>query len=111
MVGFAAQRTIGNFIAGLVIAFAQPIRLANYVEAEGQTGVVEEIGLTYTFIRTADNERSIRTRRSPPIRFAIRPFEAERKLAQVTVPVPLDRDLNGVIGLLREVTETTRTFT
>jgi small-conductance mechanosensitive channel len=28
VVGFAAQRTIGNFIAGLLIAFAQPIRLA-----------------------------------------------------------------------------------
>src|SRR6266511_5493139 len=46
VVGFAAQRTIGNFIAGLLIALAQPIRLGDYVETDGLTGVVEEIGLT-----------------------------------------------------------------
>src|SRR3954447_2989709 len=50
VVGFAAQRTIGNFIAGLLIAFAQPIRLGDWVETEGVSGVVEEIGLTYTSI-------------------------------------------------------------
>src|SRR6059058_3802728 len=54
VVGFAAQKTIGNFIAGLLIAFSQPIRIGDYVETEGFTGVVEEIGLTYTFIRIDD---------------------------------------------------------
>src|SRR6059036_2300731 len=59
VVGFAAQRTIGNFISGLLIAFAQPIRLGDRVEIEGLTGVVEEIGLTYTFIRIDDNDRLV----------------------------------------------------
>src|SRR5438034_1314401 len=54
VVGFAAQRTIGNFIAGLLIALSQPIRLGDHVEVDGTAGVVEEIGLTYTFIRVAD---------------------------------------------------------
>src|ERR1051326_3037269 len=57
VVGFAAQRTIGNFIAGLLIAILQPIRLGDYVEIDGTPGVVEEIGLTYTFIRVADDDR------------------------------------------------------
>src|SRR5438034_8653860 len=104
VVGFAAQRTIGNFIAGLLIAFAQPVRLGDYVEIEGQTGVVEEIGLTYTFIRVADNDRLV----IPNDRIAsdtIRnsSIRGRRKLAQVTVQVPLDRDLDAVCGLLREV--------
>src|ERR1043166_2765323 len=47
IVGFAAQRTIGNFIAGLLIAFAQPIRLGDRVQIEDQNGVVEEIGLKF----------------------------------------------------------------
>ena len=104
VVGFAAQRTIGNFIAGLLIAFAQPIRLGDYVETEGQTGVVEEIGLTYTFIRTADNDRLVIPNEkiaSDTIRNSS--IRSGKKLAQVTVPVPLDRDLDAVIGLLREV--------
>src|SRR5438093_9033117 len=57
VVGFAAQRTIGNFIAGLLIALSQPIRLGDYVEVDGTAGVVEEIGLTYTFIRVAGDDR------------------------------------------------------
>lgn len=104
VVGFAAQRTIGNFIAGLLIAISQPIRLGDHVETDGLTGVVEEIGLTYTFIRTPDNDRLVIPNEkiaSDTIRNSS--IRSRRKLAQVTVPVPLDRDLDTVIGLLREV--------
>ncbi len=104
VVGFAAQRTIGNFIAGLLIAISQPIRLGDHVETEGLTGVVEEIGLTYTFIRTPDNDRLVIPNEkiaSDTIRNSS--IRSRKKLAQVTVPVPLDRDLDAVIGLLREV--------
>src|SRR5437016_12039292 len=51
VVGFASQRTIGNFVAGLLIAFTQPLRLGDRVEFEGEGGVVEEVGLTFTVIR------------------------------------------------------------
>jgi small conductance mechanosensitive channel len=104
VVGFAAQRTIGNFIAGLLIAFSQPIRLGDHVEIESLSGVVEEIGLTYTFIRTPDNDRLVIPNEkiaSDTIRNSS--IRSRKKLAQVTVPVPLDRDLDDVIGLLREV--------
>ena len=103
VVGLAAQRTIGNFIAGLLIAISQPIRLGDHVETEGLTGVVEEIGLTYTFIRTPDNDRLVIPNEkiaSDTIRNSS--IRSRKKLAQVTVPVPLDRDLDTVIGLLRE---------
>jgi len=104
VVGFAAQRTIGNFIAGLLIAISQPIRLGDHVETEGLTGVVEEIGLTYTFIRTPDNDRLVIPNEkiaSDTIRNSS--IRSRKKLAQVTFPIPLDRDLDAVIGLLREV--------
>jgi small-conductance mechanosensitive channel len=103
VVGFAAQRTIGNFIAGLLIAFAQPIRLGDYVETEGFTGVVEEIGLTYTFIRIDDNDRLVVPNEkiaSDTIRNAS--IRSRKKLAHVTVQVPLDTDLDAVGTLLRE---------
>src|SRR5512132_126795 len=102
VVGFAAQRTIGNFIAGLLIAFAQPIRLGDYVETGGFTGVVEEIGLTYTFIRIEDNDRLVVPNEkiaSDTIRNSS--IRSRKKLAQVTVPVPLDTDLEAVRTLLR----------
>src|SRR6478672_6382805 len=59
IIGFASQRTLGNFVAGILIALAQPVRLGDRVNYEGEDGVVEEIGLTYTFIRLHDQARLI----------------------------------------------------
>jgi small-conductance mechanosensitive channel len=106
IVGFAAQRTIGNFIAGLLIAFAQPVRLGDYVETAGFTGVVEEIGLTYTFIRIEDNDRLVVPNEniaSDTIRNSS--IRSRKKLAHVTVQVPLDTDLEAVRTLLREAAQ------
>lgn len=109
IVGFAAQRTIGNFIAGLLIAFAQPLRLGDYVETAGFTGVVEEIGLTYTFIRIDDNARLVvpneKIASDTILNSSIR---SRKKLAHVTVQVPLDTDLEAVRTLLREAAQDER---
>src|SRR5512132_4211836 len=40
VVGFASQRTLGNFVAGLLIAFTQPIRLGDRIELEDTPGTV-----------------------------------------------------------------------
>jgi small-conductance mechanosensitive channel len=102
VVGFAAQKTLGNFIAGLLIAFSQPIRLGDHVEIDGTAGVVEEIGLTYTFIRVADDDRLVipndRIASDTILNSSIR---GRRKLAQVTLQVPLDRDLDAALQVLR----------
>jgi small-conductance mechanosensitive channel len=57
VIGFAAQTTLSNFIAGLLIAFTQPLRLRDQVEVGQAKGEVEEIGLTYTVIRGEDGAR------------------------------------------------------
>src|SRR5919199_624521 len=59
ILGFVSQRTIGNLVAGLLIAFTQPLRLGDRVEFDGDAGIVEEIGLTYTFIRADDDTRLV----------------------------------------------------
>src|SRR5947207_5025246 len=59
VIGFASQRTIGNFIAGLLIAFTQPVRLGDDVVVEQTQGIVEEIGLIYTFVRTRSGDRLV----------------------------------------------------
>ncbi len=57
VVGLAARSPIANFVSGLIIAFSQPVRIGDLVCVDDVTGTVEEIRLTYTFIRTADNRR------------------------------------------------------
>src|SRR6478609_10329816 len=43
IIGFASQRTLGNFVAGWMIAITQPLRLGDRVEIGGEEGIVEEI--------------------------------------------------------------------
>src|ERR671923_1578281 len=103
VIGFASQRTIGNFVAGLLIAFTQPLRLGDRVEVGGQAGVVEEIGLTYTFIRLDDDTPLLIPKEklaSDTIRNAT--LRARHALAEISLQVPLDRDLGRIVEVLRE---------
>jgi len=105
VIGFAAQRTLGNFIAGLMIAFTQPVRLGDEIEVGGGSGTVEEIGLTYTWLRMRDNDRLVipneklasETIRNSTIR-------SRRSIAEVTVQLPLSADVREVVDALADDT-------
>jgi small-conductance mechanosensitive channel len=103
VLGFAAQRTLGNFVAGILIALAQPVRIGDRVEYDGTPGVVEEIGLTYTFIRAADRRRIVvpneKLASDTIVNASIRSSET---FAEVSVPVPLAADLEAAMDALRE---------
>lgn len=102
IIGFAAQRTLGNFVAGILIALSQPLRLGDDVEVDGQRGIVEEIGLTYTFIRADDETRVVipneklasNTIRNSTIR-------SRGQHAVVRVQVPLETDLQALVAALK----------
>jgi small-conductance mechanosensitive channel len=59
VVGFAARQTLANAIAGILLAITQPIRIGDLVTFEEQTGEVEDIRLTYTYIRLDDGSRLV----------------------------------------------------
>src|SRR4051794_37631230 len=103
IVGFASQRTLGNFVAGLLIALSQPVRLGDRVAYGGESGVVEDIGLTYTFIRTADDARLVVPNEklaSDTIRNST--IRSREKFAEITVQVPLSADLGAAVAALRD---------
>ena len=105
VIGFAAQRTLGNAIAGILIAFSQPLRLGDRVMVDETEGTVEEIGLTYTFIEAADQTRLVipneKLASDTIVNFTIRDPE---KIAEITVQVPLETDLDAVLEQLRAET-------
>ena len=57
--GIAARPVLGNFIAGLQIAFSQPIRLDDVLIVQGEWGRVERITGTYVVVRIWDERRLI----------------------------------------------------
>ena len=57
IVGLASRSVIANFVSGLIIAFSQPVRIGDHVMIDDISGTIEDLRLTYTFVRTADNRR------------------------------------------------------
>jgi small-conductance mechanosensitive channel len=59
VVGFAARQTLANAIAGILLAITQPIRIGDLVTFEEETGEVEDMRLTYTYIALDDGRRLV----------------------------------------------------
>jgi small-conductance mechanosensitive channel len=54
IVGFAAQHTIGNLVAGVQIGISQPFRIGDRVSFEETEGRVTDITLSYTYLDPGD---------------------------------------------------------
>src|SRR2546423_8673214 len=102
--GIAWQRKLGNFVAGLLIAFTQPVRLGDGVVIESTEGTVEEIGLIYTFVRTENGDRLVIPNEklaSDTIRNST--IRSREKVAEISLHVPLGKDLGAVVDRLRAI--------
>jgi small-conductance mechanosensitive channel len=54
IVGFAAQHTIGNMVAGVQLAISQPIKIGDRISFEEVSGRVTDITLSYTYVNPGD---------------------------------------------------------
>lgn len=59
IVGFAARQTLANGVAGMLLALTQPLRIGDVVTFEGETGTVEDVRLTATYLVTGDGARIV----------------------------------------------------
>ncbi|MBO0932944.1 mechanosensitive ion channel family protein [Fibrella aquatilis] len=98
LVGFAAQKSLGNLLAGIQIAFSQQIRLDDAVVVENEWGRVEEINLTNVVVRLWDRRRLI----LPITYFVETPFQNwTRSDASITGTILLYLDYNTPVDLVR----------
>lgn len=71
-IGFAAQKTLSNLIAGFQIAITQPFKLNDVIIVDGICGCVEEITLTYVVIKIIHDDKRLIV----PINYLLeRPFQ------------------------------------
>ena len=99
VIGFAAQRTLGNVLAGIQIALTQPLLIDDIVVVEGEYGQIEEITLTYVTVRTWDLRRLI----LPITYFVEKPFQNwSRVSTDLLGTVVLYLDYQAPIGELRK---------
>lgn len=98
LIGFAAQKTLANLLAGVQIAFNQQIRLDDAVVVEKEWGRIEEINLTSVIVRLWDRRRLI----LPITYFVETPFENwTRSDASITGAVFLYLDYNVPVESIR----------
>lgn len=98
IIGFAAQKSLSNILAGLQIAFTQPIRIDDVVVVEGEWGRIEEISLTFVVIRIWDQRRLI----LPINYFLEKPFQNwTRRTAEIIGTVFLYTDYSIDVEALR----------
>src|SRR5690606_20385165 len=99
IIGFAAQKSLGNLLAGFQIAFTQPMRIDDVLIVEGEWGRVEEITLTYVVVNIWDKRRLVL-----PIQYFIeKPFQNwTRTTAEILGTVFIYTDFTMNVQALRE---------
>jgi small-conductance mechanosensitive channel len=108
IVGMAMKSTLSSLIAGIQIAFTQPIRIEDVVVVEGEWGKVEEIGTTYVVVRIWDLRRLV----LPLSYFIEHPFQNWTRssadlLATVLLYVDYSVPVEEVRAELRRIVEST----
>lgn len=99
ILGLAAQKSIGNIIAGVQIALTQPIRIDDVLIIENEWGKVEEINLTYVVMKIWDERRLV----IPLSYFIDKPFQNwTRSTAQLLGTVFLYVDYTVKVDAIRE---------
>jgi small-conductance mechanosensitive channel len=110
IIGFAARQTLANLIAGIMLTLAQPLRVGDWVTVEEHYGVVEDIRLNFTILRTLSDQRII----VPNERLASNilrndTLEADAVGLDVAIWLPADADVGRALDVLREQTGQTVT--
>ena len=106
--GLAAQSTLSNFVAGFSLIFYRPFRLGDKLQitAPGgvETGIVEDVSLGYTMLKTYDNRRVIISNASISSSTMINlSTKEQRTMAMIPISIGYDSDIDTARELILEV--------
>jgi small-conductance mechanosensitive channel len=107
VVGFAARQVLANFVAGIMLAVTQPIRVGDWVTIEGNSGEVEDVRLNYTVLRMPGEARIV----VPNERLAGGILKNDTLVAHAAAPdvsvwLAADGDVERALAVLAEETGT-----
>src|SRR3954470_1268089 len=105
VIGFAARQVLANFVAGIMLAVTQPLRVGDWVTFEGNYGVVEDVRLNFTIMRTPSDQRIV----IPNEKLATGVLRndtlaVDRVALDVAVWLPPEADAERAIEVLRDET-------
>lgn len=106
-VGLAVNGTLSNFAGGIVILVMRPFGIGDYIEAQGEGGTVEEIGIFYTQIVTPDNKVVFIPNGSLSNGTMVNYSKKDLRRVDFTFSISYDEDFEKAKKVIREVIENT----
>ena len=92
--GLALTTPLGNLGSGVLLAFTQPVRLGDRITVDDHTGLVDEISLSYTALKTDEGRRIfVPNTRMVSTTLVNRSVDDPRRLVTVELPVRLGASL------------------
>jgi len=102
VIGFAARQPIANMVAGILLAITQPIRIGDTVTIEGETGRVDDLTLSYTYLDPGDGRLVVVPNEKVVAGIVFNHSTGDRTApATVSVWVPQDADLEEARRVLK----------
>jgi small conductance mechanosensitive channel len=102
-VGLALQGSLSNFAAGVLIVLFRPYRVGDFIEAAGISGVVEQVQILTTILKTGDNKQII-VPNGQIMDSIITNYSAnDKRRVDMVVGVSYDDDLDKVRSTIEEL--------
>ena len=102
-VGLALGGALSNFASGVLIILFRPFKIGDFIDAGGQAGVVEEIGVLVTILRSPDNKKIIQPNTSIMSGAIINFTANDTRRVDMTVGVSYTDDLDKVQNIILDV--------
>lgn len=102
-VGLALGGALSNFASGVLIILFRPFKIGDFIDAGGQAGVVEEIGVLVTILRSPDNKKIIQPNTSIMSGAIINVTANDTRRVDMSVGVSYTDDLDKVQNIILDV--------
>lgn len=102
-VGLALQGSLANFAAGFLMIMFRPFKVGDFVEAAGVAGVVKDMQIFTTTLKTGDNKTIIIPNAKISGDNIINYSAEENRRVDMTVGVAYDADLSKVRDVLNDI--------
>ncbi len=102
VISLSVQNALTNLVSGFTLLCTKPFSSGDWVEIAGQSGSVQEIGLTYTKLSTADNKSVFIPNGAVTSAQIVNYTALGKRRLDLTVTASYDADVQTVLEALRE---------
>jgi small conductance mechanosensitive channel len=102
-IGLALQGTLSNVASGIMVALVRPYQIGDFVEINGKEGLVTDLDLFFTEIRSSDNRRILVPNGQAIAHPITNHTTAGKRCCALTVGVSYGDDLGRALAVLKRV--------